>query len=50
VIAIADRAQQRLCRRHQRMTARGKTPNKITVAIARELAGFLWAVLAVDAA
>jgi transposase len=50
VIAIADRAQQRLHRRHQRMTARGKNPNKITVAIARELAGFLWAVLAVDAA
>jgi transposase len=50
VIAIADRAQQRLCRRHQRMTARGKAPNKITVAIARELAGFLWAALAIEAA
>ena len=50
VIAIADRAQQRLHRRHQRLTARAKAPNKITVALARELAGFLWAVLAVAAA
>jgi hypothetical protein len=50
VIAIADRAQRRLYGRRQRMTVRGKAPNKITVAIARELAGFLWAVLAVEAA
>jgi transposase len=50
VIAIADRAQRRLYRRHQRLMLRGKTPNKITVALARELAGFLWAVLAVEAA
>jgi len=50
VIAIADRAQRRLYQRRQRMTERGKAPNKITVALARELAGFLWAVLAVQAA
>jgi transposase len=50
VIAIADRAQRRLYGRRQRLTERGKAPNKITVAIARELAGFLWAVLAVEAA
>ena len=50
VIAIAERAQRRLYRRRQLLTARGKTPNKITVAIARELTGFLWAVLALEAA
>ena len=45
VIALADRAQQRLCRRYTRMVARGKPHNKIVVAIARELVGYLWAAL-----
>jgi transposase len=45
IIAIADRAQQRLCRRYQGLLARGKTPNKVVVATARELVGFLWAAL-----
>jgi transposase len=45
VIAIADRAQQRLHRRWVRMTARGKPTPKIAVAAARELVGYLWAVL-----
>ena len=45
IIALADRAQQRLCRRYARMSARGKPHNKITVAIARELVGYLWAAL-----
>ncbi len=45
VIALADRAQQRLCRRYARMAARGKPHNKIVVAIARELVGYLWATL-----
>ncbi len=45
VIAIADRAQQRLHARHQRLNARGKPHNKVVTAIARELAGFLWAAL-----
>ena len=45
VIAIADRAQQRLCRRYRRLTERGKPHNKVVVAVARELVGFLWAVL-----
>ena len=44
-IAIADKAQMRLCKRYQRLLARGKPPQKATVAVARELAGFLWAVL-----
>ena len=45
VIAIADRAQQRLCRRFRTLAAEHKPAPKIAVAIARELAGFLWAVL-----
>jgi transposase len=45
VIAIADRAQQRLCRRFRTLAAEHKPAPKIAVAIARELAGFLWAAL-----
>ena len=46
VVAIADKAQQRLYRRYHRLTlASGKSPNKAAVAIARELVGFLWAAL-----
>jgi len=45
VIGIADKAQQRLCRRFRRMTAEHKPAPKIAVAVARELAGFLWAAL-----
>lgn len=44
VIAIADRAQQRLCRRFRRM-ALHKPAGVVTVAVARELAGFIWAAL-----
>jgi len=42
---IIDRAwdaQLRLCKRYRRLTARGKHPNVAVVAIARELAGFVW--------
>lgn len=45
VIAIADKAQQRLCRRFRKLAAEHKPPAKIVVAIARELAGFMWAAL-----
>ena len=45
VIAIADKAQQRLCRRFRKLAAAHKPAPKIAVAIARELAGFLWAAL-----
>ena len=45
VIAIADKAQQRLCRRFRRLAEHHKPAPKIAVAIARELAGFLWAAL-----
>jgi transposase len=45
VIAIADKAQQRLCRRFRKLATAHKPAPKIVVAIARELAGFLWAAL-----
>lgn len=45
VIAIADTAQQRLCRRFRRLTAEHKPAPKVVVAVARELAGFIWAAL-----
>ena len=45
VIAIADKAQQRLCRRFRRLADQHKPAPKIVVAIARELVGFLWAAL-----
>ena len=43
ILQIAWRAQHRLHRLHQRLRERGKPHNVTTVAIARELAGFLWA-------
>jgi transposase len=45
VIAMADRAQQRLNKRYWHLVRRGKAHNKAIVAIARELLGFLWAVM-----
>jgi len=46
VIAIADRAQQRLYKKYKRMTeGHKKPPNIAAVAVARELAGFIWAAL-----
>jgi transposase len=45
MIALADKAQLRLCRRYRRMEQRGKHPTKIVVAVARELVGYLWAAL-----
>jgi transposase len=44
-IAHADRAMLRLSTRYRRLTARGKPYNKAIAAVARELAGFVWAVL-----
>lgn len=44
VIDIADRAGQRLRKRYRHLTHCGKMPCKVTVAIARELAGFIWSV------
>jgi transposase len=48
VVAIAERAQHRLCRRYRRMIERGKPANKVVVAVVRELVGFLWAALQHD--
>jgi transposase len=44
VVERAWRCQQRLHQRWQRMTGRGKPQQKIVVACARELAGFVWAI------
>jgi transposase len=43
VLQIAWRAQHRLYRLHRRLHQRRKPPNVVTVALARELACFLWA-------
>jgi transposase len=39
---IAWRAQLRLCSRYRRLCGRGMHSNKICVAVARELSGFIW--------
>lgn len=44
VLDIAWKAQVRLCARFRRLSARRMNRNKIVVAIARELAGFVWAI------
>lgn len=44
-IDIADQAGQRLRKRYRYLTHRGKMPCKVVVAVARELAGFIWAVM-----
>jgi len=44
VTDLAWRAQLRLCARFKRLAARGLNRNKIVVAIARELSGFVWAI------
>jgi transposase len=41
---IRWKAQVRLCTRYQRLVSRGKHTNVVTVAIARELAGFMGAI------
>ena len=43
-IDIAWKAQLRLCARFRSLSARGLNRNKIVVAIARELAGFVWSI------
>lgn len=44
VLDIAWKAQVRLCARYRRLTAKGKTKQVVVTAIARELAGFIWAI------
>ena len=48
ILAISNRAQQRLHRVHRKMRARGKAPNVTVVAMARELTCFLWAAATAD--
>ena len=43
ITTIADKARLRLRTKASRMQRASKTPNKIAVALARELAGFIWA-------
>lgn len=44
VQAIAWQAQKRLCGRYQALLRAGKLKQQVTVAVAREAAGFLWAI------
>jgi transposase len=48
ILQISNRAQQRLHRVYHAMRARGKHPNVTVVAVARELACFLWAAATAD--
>lgn len=41
---LAWKAQHRLCSRRRRLIAKGKQPQKVTIALARELLGFIWAI------
>jgi transposase len=41
---LAWKAQLRLCARYRRLARTGKPANVVTAAIARELAGFVWAI------
>lgn len=45
VVSIAEKAHHRLHRRWWKLVMRGKHANKATAAVARELAGFIWALL-----
>ena len=44
LIAIAERCDRRLHQRFIRLTSRGKRSTVAAVAVARELAGFIWAI------
>ena len=44
LLSIAERCDRRLHRRFTRLTSRGKRSTVAAVAVARELAGFIWAV------
>ena len=44
VVAIAEKAEKRLCIRFNKLRGRGKETPKIHMAIARELLGFIWAI------
>jgi transposase len=48
ILAISNRAQQRLYKVNRTMKARGKPHNVVVVACARQLACFLWAAASAD--
>lgn len=41
---IAWQAQVRLCKRYRALLSKGKHPNTVTAAVAREIAAFMWAI------
>ena len=45
---IAWRAQKRLCGRYRKLTLAGKNTRQTTVAVARELMGFIWDIVCSD--
>ena len=45
IIAYADRAMRRLQKKFFRMVMRGKSKQSAVVAVARELAGFVWGMM-----
>jgi transposase len=44
VVALATKAQHRLCPRYRRLVAKGKPALAVATTIARELLGFVWAL------
>jgi transposase len=45
ILAISWKAQNRLHKKYHRLLSRGKEKSKTVTAVARELAGFIWAVM-----
>ena len=45
VVAYADKANERLRRKYFKMVARGKNANVARMAVARELACFIWGMM-----
>ena len=41
---MSGKAQVRLCKRDRQLSARGKNPNQVVVAIARERSACMWAI------
>jgi transposase len=44
VKAIAWKAQERLCARYRKLSAKGKVQQQVVTAVAREMLGFIWAI------
>lgn len=48
MLARSWTAQQRLCRRFRSMSARNHNKSLVAAAVARELAGFVWAEMTAE--